>query len=353
MKQCSKCKEWKDESEFYKHIRNKNGLTARCKICHNLACKQPKKIKIVIEGKKQCPQCKEFKNYEDFHKDKSTKYGLVSRCKVCVSKLRKKISLIKIIPGKKQCTICSYYKDYSEFSKCGNRLQCSCKSCQKQWRTEHKEQERLRSLRWRQTNAKEIAIRDKTRRDANKEQERLRGFKKNRLPAKYSNYSVKLTVDEAPRLAQDGISLEVKCKYCGKYFIPNNSTVIHRIQALKGQLGGDLFLYCSNKCKQACPIYGKVKYPELFKIDTSREVQAELRQMVFELDGWECQRCGATTQEVELHCHHLTGVELNPIESADVDNCITLCEFHHGELHKRKGCTYNDFRRKACVTEEN
>lgn len=33
MKQCTKCKEWKDESEFNKNARAKDGLTHKCKAC--------------------------------------------------------------------------------------------------------------------------------------------------------------------------------------------------------------------------------------------------------------------------------------------------------------------------------
>lgn len=33
MKQCTQCKQWKDESEYYKHIRSKDGLNTRCKDC--------------------------------------------------------------------------------------------------------------------------------------------------------------------------------------------------------------------------------------------------------------------------------------------------------------------------------
>jgi hypothetical protein len=35
MKQCSKCKEWKDESEFGKHKGKPDGLMYQCKLCDN------------------------------------------------------------------------------------------------------------------------------------------------------------------------------------------------------------------------------------------------------------------------------------------------------------------------------
>ena len=35
-------------------------------------------------------------------------------------------------------------------------------------------------------------------------------------------------------------------------------------------------------------------------------------------------------------------VSHNPIISADVDNCITLCKSHHIEEHKKKGMRYSD-----------
>ena len=132
--------------------------------------------------------------------------------------------------------------------------------------------------------------------------------------------------------------LLVKCKYCNKWFSPTNSEAecyIHRGNSL----------YCSDGCKKSCPTYGVVKYERGFRQNTSREVQPELRKLVLERDNWTCQKCGANKDDditVTLHCHHIDPVKNNPIESADMDNCITLCKACHKEAHSRKGCRYSD-----------
>ena len=100
-----------------------------------------------------------------------------------------------------------------------------------------------------------------------------------------------------------------------------------RVRVLYGQKGwkGEARFYCSERCKSACPIYRKILHSEGYskkaRSATSREVQPELRQMRLECDGYICQKCHRTIDEAELHCHHITGVEQNPIESADLDNC--------------------------------
>jgi len=68
--------------------------------------------------------------------------------------------------------------------------------------------------------------------------------------------------------------------------------------------------------------------------------------MVLKRDNYTCQYgdCGKTIEDAELHCHHITGVVQNPIESADMDNCIIFCKEHHVLIHKNKGCGYNDLK---------
>jgi len=75
---------------------------------------------------------------------------------------------------------------------------------------------------------------------------------------------------------------------------------------------------------------------------TSREVQPALRKLVLERDDWTCQKCDS--QENGLHCHHIDPVINNPIESSDIDNCITLCKSCHKEIHKLPNCQYTNLR---------
>jgi hypothetical protein len=44
----------------------------------------------------------------------------------------------------------------------------------------------------------------------------------------------------------------------------------------------------------------------------------------------------------DLECHHIEGILYNPIESADVDMCVTLCENCHNYIHSQRGCKYSD-----------
>ena len=141
------------------------------------------------------------------------------------------------------------------------------------------------------------------------------------------------------------ITFKVLCTYCGQAFIPTLDQVIVRSYYLKGLGRPEGRFYCGNTCKAACPIFGQQKFPKGHNKTleaTSREVQRELRQLVLARDEWICQygACGKTVHDAELHCHHFEGINLNPIESADMDMCITFCKKHHLKVHDQKDCRY-------------
>lgn len=166
----------------------------------------------------------------------------------------------------------------------------------------------------------------------------------NNIPT-YDKYINRISyAEECRHNLKDKNILEVKCTYCGKWYIPTGTEVTSRIMALNGNIAGEYRLYCSNNCKRACSIYRRHKYPKGFKPATSREVQPQLRQLVFERDNYTCQKCGKTVDEIQIHCHHVDPVSQNPIESADIDNCVTLCKDCHKWVHKQSDCKYNELK---------
>jgi hypothetical protein len=282
--------------------------------------------------KKICSKCGKLLKYSEFYKNKRAKDGLMSACKYCHN-LYSKNRLEEI-------------SKYNKMYRAKNKEKAVI--YQKAYYKNNRETIIERSRIFRINNRNKIINTQIKYNTINRDNVNIRNNLYSKRNAKYETYKNKLTIDESPRLADDGVSLEVKCKYCNKYFIPLNGYISKRVNALNDKIYGPHYVYCSEGCKKACPTYGQHKYPKGFKKVTSREVQPELRKLVLERDNWECQICGANINDAELHCHHLTGVELNPVESADMDNCVTLCKDCHKKVHKLPGCRYSDYRRKEC-----
>jgi len=165
MKQCTKCKGWKDESEFHKRIGSKDGLSYWCKRCggeyslnyYRRDGKSPKKtrkpeeLRRTINGirQKRCNKCKQWKPENDFYKERSHKDGLSYLCKQCEKKsfrdrYKKDKKVVKeyyryeerhrIVDDEKQkrCRRCKKWKTESEFYKViqhKDGLSVWCKEC--------------------------------------------------------------------------------------------------------------------------------------------------------------------------------------------------------------------------------
>lgn len=164
--------------------------------------------------------------------------------------------------------------------------------------------------------------------------------------AKYEVYNNQLTVEESPILSSDGISLEVKCRYCRKYFIPTNLMVTHRVKALNGAIAdlGERNLYCSEECKLACPVFKK--YALVPNKSTLREpIPQELRDEVYERAEGMCEVC---EQNPVVQFHHEKPVSTHPHLQLDKDNLWGLCEYCHYEVcHQLEGCTLPELRKKS------
>jgi hypothetical protein len=293
MKICSKCGEEKNKDSFYKDKSRKDGLSIICKTCSKIYYK-----KYYKENKEKIK--KQSKEYREANREKYTQYNI------------------------------NYYKE-NKYVLCEQN---------KAYREINKEKYSEYNKEYRKLNREKLIAKSRKHYYNNKQ----RYIEKEKSNAVYENYSNRLTNDECARLSKDGVSLEVKCRYCGKYFIPTNKEVRNRIGSLNSSHSGVSYLYCSNTCKKACPVYRQVKYPKKYRKTTSREVGPLIRQLCFKRDNWECQICGKNTEEVSLHCHHIEGYTQNPRLGNDLDNIITLCKECHKQVHKLPGCNYHELK---------
>ena len=172
----------------------------------------------------------------------------------------------------------------------------------------------------------------------------------------YDTYAYQIEwCEEVRRNKEDPNILEVKCFKCNKWYIPKISSVGNRLQYLKGNYFGNYNFYCSDQCKNSCSIYRKsintimkedaVRAGRLPWLELTREVQPELRSMVLERDEHKCVKCGSTK---DLQCHHILPISIEPLLSADIDNCVILCKECHIEVHKKDGCKYSQLNVKEC-----
>ena len=82
VKQCTKCKEVKAVSEYYKDVKKKDGLNIYCKCCQkemnrlqNIKIGKNKGVyeeieKLRLKGLKKCSKCKDILNIDNFNKSK-------------------------------------------------------------------------------------------------------------------------------------------------------------------------------------------------------------------------------------------------------------------------------------------
>ncbi|OHB63952.1 MAG: hypothetical protein A2168_08940 [Planctomycetes bacterium RBG_13_50_24] len=107
-KYCTKCDNWKDESEFNIDRSNRDGLDMRCRDCARVHAqaryrKATKKKKIIVYlrfkdrhrvikrvRQKLCTKCGKWKKEIEYYRSISEKDGLMCRCKECTYKPGKK-----------------------------------------------------------------------------------------------------------------------------------------------------------------------------------------------------------------------------------------------------------------------
>ena len=250
----------------------------------------------------------------------------------------------------KICRKCGIEKPVENF--CNGKGHPLCKDCRRDYDKKYCEINREKTLARHKTYYDKYYISNRDRykeqrksyREANKNSLAKLSTKSSQKILKYYDLHSSIIINEIEYV-------QLPCKHCSTLFIPTILQVSNRLQAIEGKassLGTEQHLYCSMSCKESCSIFYKQKYSkEQKEVYTSREVQPELRAMCLERVDFTCIRCGS---QEELHCHHIEGVALNPILSADLDNVATLCSTCHAKVHSEAGCNFVNFKRQPCLT---
>jgi len=121
------------------------------------------------------------------------------------------------------------------------------------------------------------------------------------------------------------------------WFTPNGNQLYHRANAIENPKGfGESNFYCSEKCKEDCPLYNlkgdplketELPYTQVEKDIFNKEVLERQRKE----DGYNfCEKCFSTK---DLHVHHENPVKTHPHLALDPDNGIVLC----GKCHYKYG----------------
>jgi hypothetical protein len=131
VKQCSRCVEIKDKTEFIIDKSKKDGLTYECKACRKDFMKEKTELfkeKNSLVGKKECISCREYRFFRMFYTikiDNENEKKYSDQCKDCFCKQN---------GNHKQCFSCKEIKKYIHFdnkSSSGDGLETYCKACKK------------------------------------------------------------------------------------------------------------------------------------------------------------------------------------------------------------------------------
>lgn len=154
----------------------------------------------------------------------------------------------------KTCNKCRFEKPFSEFSKGNDKhgLQYICKNCVSKYHAKYyKDNKKVfaeKHARYNKNNKEKNTKRRKIYRSNNKKKIFISNTKYQQSKAPYNLFSFRLSWAEDVCGGPNG-ELVVKCRYCGKPYIPTIEEANSRIKALVGKLPGECCFYCSLACK--------------------------------------------------------------------------------------------------------
>ena len=136
-------------------------------------------------------------------------------------------------------------------------------------------------------------------------------------------------------------NLEVKCYSCGKWHTQTIQNSRNKINSANGKLNGENNFYCSDECKNSCPVYRhntkhvdprSILYVDKTEREFARSCQTDiLKQIQCETHGYNyCEKCGDI---IDVELHHTLKVSEYGVNAISNSGHMLLCAGCHVELH--------------------
>ena len=148
---------------------------------------------------------------------------------------------------------------------------------------------------------------------------------------------------ECKRDDMDENILNVRCYNCGKWYTPKYADANAKQRVINGKAMGENNLYCSDGCKNSCPVYRhrpdyvdprSKLYVEKTEAQDVRNCQTDhLKQIQCDTHGYNyCEKCGDI---IDVELHHTQEISKFGTNAINSSGHILLCAGCHVELHER------------------
>lgn len=129
------------------------------------------------------------------------------------------------------------------------------------------------------------------------------------------------------------------------WFTPTYIQLNSRITQIEKNGLDNCYFYCSDVCKNECPLYGLRSDPfkSMDKPYTESEYQT-FREHVLERDNCNCQYCGKKAD----HVHHERPQKLEPFFTLDPDYAWSVCKSCHYEKGHKDECSTGKIANQNC-----
>jgi len=137
----------------------------------------------------------------------------------------------------------------------------------------------------------------------------------------------------------------------GGWFTPTKIQLYERIRNIEKQGLDNSYLYCSDNCKNICPLFNLHGDPFQTSDKPYTETEyAQFKTHVLTRDDYICQYCG----KLAKHVHHERPQKLEPFFALDPDYAWSVCsECHYKKGHKTNTeCSTGQLAAKVCVGEK-